>query len=71
MIVSGLPRENGNTHVQHIAEIALKMRVFVGAFKLAHRPEETLMVRIGMEKNIYYKDRLERLIENEKLKIDL
>ncbi|KAI3412113.1 Receptor-type guanylate cyclase gcy-9 [Globodera pallida] len=47
MIVSGLPRENGNAHVQHISEISLKMRTFVSNFKLAHRPEESLMVRIG------------------------
>uniref|UniRef100_A0A915M913 Guanylate cyclase domain-containing protein n=1 Tax=Meloidogyne javanica TaxID=6303 RepID=A0A915M913_MELJA len=26
MIVSGVPRENGNAHVQHIADIGLKMR---------------------------------------------
>lgn len=47
MIVSGVPRENGNAHVQHIAEIALKMRTFVANFKLAHKPEEIMMVRIG------------------------
>ncbi|KAL3073107.1 hypothetical protein niasHT_035383 [Heterodera trifolii] len=47
MIVSGVPRENGNAHVQHIAEIALKMRMFVTNFKLAHKPEEIMMVRIG------------------------
>ncbi|VDM59411.1 unnamed protein product [Angiostrongylus costaricensis] len=47
MIVSGVPNENGNNHVQHIADIALKMRSFVSNFKLAHRPEELMMVRIG------------------------
>lgn len=29
MIVSGVPRENGNAHVQHIGDIALKMRMVV------------------------------------------
>ncbi|CAJ0946898.1 unnamed protein product, partial [Mesorhabditis belari] len=47
MIVSGVPKENGNFHAQNIAEIALKMRTFVSNFKLAHRPEELMMVRIG------------------------
>jgi class 3 adenylate cyclase len=47
MIVSGVPKEIGNAHVQHIADIALKMRTFVSNFKLAHRPEEIMMVRIG------------------------
>ncbi|CAB3399460.1 unnamed protein product [Caenorhabditis bovis] len=47
MIVSGVPTENGNHHVQHIADIALKMRAFICNFKLAHRPEEVMMVRIG------------------------
>ena len=47
MIVSGVPRENGNFHVQHIANIALKMRTFVSNFKLVHKPEEIMMVRIG------------------------
>ncbi|CAD5234237.1 unnamed protein product [Bursaphelenchus xylophilus] len=47
MIVSGVPKENGNAHVYHISEIALKMRTFVSNFKLAHKPEEVMMVRIG------------------------
>ncbi|VDO84976.1 unnamed protein product [Haemonchus placei] len=34
MIVSGVPNENGNNHVQHIADVALKMR-------------SVMMVRIG------------------------
>ncbi|EGT29930.1 hypothetical protein CAEBREN_30737 [Caenorhabditis brenneri] len=62
MIVSGVPTENGNNHAQNIADIALKMRAvdkkffflsnyhqiqFICNFKLAHRPEELMMVRIG------------------------
>ncbi|CAD5234238.1 unnamed protein product [Bursaphelenchus xylophilus] len=47
MIVSGVPKENGNAHVMHISEIALKMRTFVSNFKLAHKPDELMMVRIG------------------------
>uniref|UniRef100_A0A0N4Z7S9 Guanylate cyclase n=1 Tax=Parastrongyloides trichosuri TaxID=131310 RepID=A0A0N4Z7S9_PARTI len=47
MIVSGIPKTNGNFHVQHISDIALKMRLFVSNFKLAHKPDEVMMVRIG------------------------
>ncbi|CEF59372.1 Guanylate cyclase [Strongyloides ratti] len=47
MIVSGVPQTNGNFHVQHISDIALKMRTFVSNFKLAHKPDEIMMVRIG------------------------
>ncbi|KAL3103382.1 hypothetical protein niasHS_002568 [Heterodera schachtii] len=36
MVVSGVPRENGNAHVQHIGDIALKMRTFVSNFKVTH-----------------------------------
>ncbi|VDN82618.1 unnamed protein product [Brugia pahangi] len=47
MIVSGLPKENGYAHVENIGNIALQMRSFVTKFKIIHRPEERLMVRIG------------------------
>uniref|UniRef100_A0A914W8W2 Guanylate cyclase n=1 Tax=Plectus sambesii TaxID=2011161 RepID=A0A914W8W2_9BILA len=47
MIVSGLPKFNGNNHVSEMSEIALKMRDFVKNFKLAHRPNEQMAVRIG------------------------
>uniref|UniRef100_A0A915PQ63 Guanylate cyclase n=1 Tax=Setaria digitata TaxID=48799 RepID=A0A915PQ63_9BILA len=47
MIASGLPKENGYAHVENIGEIALKMRSFVSKFKVVHRPQEQLMVRIG------------------------
>ncbi|GMR47297.1 hypothetical protein PMAYCL1PPCAC_17492, partial [Pristionchus mayeri] len=44
MIVSGVPTENGNNHVQQIADIALKMRAFMSNFKLEHRPGEVLSI---------------------------
>jgi class 3 adenylate cyclase len=47
LIVSGVPKENGNSHVMHISEIALKMRTFVSNFKLGHMPTEVMAVRIG------------------------
>ncbi|KAH7703408.1 GCY-9 protein, partial [Aphelenchoides avenae] len=47
MVVSGVPVENGIAHVMNVAEIALKMRSFIANFKIAHRPEEVLQVRIG------------------------
>uniref|UniRef100_A0A0N5AS83 Guanylate cyclase n=1 Tax=Syphacia muris TaxID=451379 RepID=A0A0N5AS83_9BILA len=47
MIASGVPVENGNAHIEQIAEISLKMRTFICGFKLEHRPEQTMAVRIG------------------------
>uniref|UniRef100_A0A915A4M4 guanylate cyclase n=1 Tax=Parascaris univalens TaxID=6257 RepID=A0A915A4M4_PARUN len=46
MIVSGVPKENGNAHIQNIADIALKMKAFVGNFKLSYQAEVPA-IRVG------------------------
>uniref|UniRef100_A0A9J2P1H2 Guanylate cyclase n=1 Tax=Ascaris lumbricoides TaxID=6252 RepID=A0A9J2P1H2_ASCLU len=46
MIVSGVPKENGNAHIQNIADIALKMKAFVGNFKLSYHTEVPA-IRVG------------------------
>ncbi|VDM37368.1 unnamed protein product [Toxocara canis] len=46
MIVSGVPKENGNAHIQNIADIALKMKAFVNNFKLSYHAEVPV-IRVG------------------------
>ena len=48
MAVSGLPNENGNQHVVEIAKMALALRAAVLKFKISHRPDRALLIRIGM-----------------------
>ncbi|GAU88352.1 hypothetical protein RvY_01063 [Ramazzottius varieornatus] len=48
MCVSGLPIRNGIAHALHIARMALMLLLEVKTFKIRHRPEEKLKLRIGM-----------------------
>ena len=48
MVVSGLPIRNGKQHATEIAEMALHILREVKTFKIRHRPEEQLLVRIGL-----------------------
>ncbi|GFN91944.1 guanylate cyclase [Plakobranchus ocellatus] len=47
MVVSGLPKENGNLHAVHIANMSLKLLDAITNFKIRHRPEMRIMLRIG------------------------
>lgn len=48
MIVSGLPEKNGNLHVKEIAGVALDILQSVLTFKIPHKPDRQLQLRIGM-----------------------
>lgn len=48
MVVSGLPERNGNKHAGEIARMSLALLDEVKMFKIRHRPEDPLKLRIGM-----------------------
>lgn len=48
MVVSGLPMRNGNRHAREIARMALLLLAAVHQFKIRHRPDEQLKLRIGL-----------------------
>nr|KAG5691755.1 hypothetical protein BaRGS_014755 [Batillaria attramentaria] len=48
MCVSGCPRRNGRRHAMEIAEMALDLVSTVTNFKIRHRPNEALQLRIGL-----------------------
>lgn len=48
MVVSGLPVRNETLHGREIARMALALLDAVRTFKIRHRPEEQLKLRIGI-----------------------
>ena len=48
MVVSGLPKTNGGQHIVQICNMALALLDEVSRFKVRHRPEEKLKLRIGV-----------------------
>ena len=48
MVVSGLPRLNGDRHVVEICNMALALLDEVSRFKIRHRPDEKLNLRSGI-----------------------
>jgi len=48
MVVSGLPETNGLNHAREIARMALKLLGAVKSFKIRHRPDKKLLLRIGI-----------------------
>ncbi|OQV17699.1 Atrial natriuretic peptide receptor 2 [Hypsibius exemplaris] len=48
VIVSGLPRRNGQHHAAEIAKLALTLRSAMSTFKVRHMPEKVLQLRIGL-----------------------
>lgn len=48
MIVSGCPRTNGLRHAGEIATLSLDLLNMTHNFKIPHKPEQKLMLRIGL-----------------------
>ncbi|RXN04668.1 heat-stable enterotoxin receptor-like protein [Labeo rohita] len=48
MVVSGLPRRNGNRHAKDICCMALDILAFMGTFQLQHMPGIPVWIRIGV-----------------------
>lgn len=48
MVVSGLPVRNGNRHAAEIARVALAFQNAVKHFKIRHKPNYPLKLRIGI-----------------------
>ena len=46
--MTGLPEPNGDTHAREIARMSLKILDGVNRFQIRHRPEDKLLVRIGL-----------------------
>ena len=48
MVVSGLPERNGNRHAGEIAKMSLDLLSATNTFKIKHKPESRLQLRIGV-----------------------
>lgn len=48
MVVSGIPVRNGDNHAREIARTAIALLDNVYKFKIRHRPNEQLRLRIGL-----------------------
>ncbi|XP_048251029.1 atrial natriuretic peptide receptor 1-like isoform X2 [Haliotis rufescens] len=48
MVVSGMPVPNGNVHAREIARMSLALLNAIKHFRIRHRPEEHLKLRIGI-----------------------
>ena len=48
MVVSGLPKRNGIRHAGEIASMSLHLLKAIQRFKIRHRPNDTLKLRIGI-----------------------
>lgn len=54
MVVSGLPIRNGDNHAGEIASMSLHLLETIQNFKIKHRPDDHLNLRIGMHSGQFY-----------------
>ena len=48
MVVSGLPKKNGIRHAGEIASMSLHLLSAIKRFRIKHRPNDVLNLRIGI-----------------------
>ncbi|XP_022087156.1 atrial natriuretic peptide receptor 1-like isoform X5 [Acanthaster planci] len=48
MVASGLPVRNGDFHAREVARMSLALLSAIKTFKIRHKPDRTLMLRIGL-----------------------
>ena len=54
MVVSGLPHRNNGQHAAEIAKMSLHLLSDLSKFKIKHKPEEKLKLRIGLHSGTNY-----------------
>ena len=54
MVVSGLPTRNDDLHAREISRMALTILDAVIHFRIRHRPDEQLKIRIGIHSGRIY-----------------
>lgn len=54
MVVSGLPKRNGNNHAGEIASMSLHLLEAIRTFKIPHKPKEILKLRIGIHSGKFW-----------------
>lgn len=72
MVVSGLPVRNGNLHAREIARTALALLDTVYKFKIRHRPNEQLKLRIGLhsgKQNVFLNIKLLKILPSIQLSV--
>jgi len=52
VVVSGLPIVNGFLHAREICRMALRLLHEVKSFRIRHRPDDKLLLRIGIHTGI-------------------
>ena len=52
MVVSGLPLRNGDNHAGEIASMSLQLLREIQSFRIRHRPDHHIALRIGIHSGI-------------------
>lgn len=53
MVVSGLPRRNGDLHAKEIANMSMAFIKSLATFRIGHLPNERINIRIGFHTGKY------------------